>query len=115
MPLEAMKMTGTTETETATDPAGRAKNDLLWVVGDKCRKEVVRLGEYADFYLAGGDRKRANIGALTTQIASAAHSTTDKVRYRLNKLERAGKLLTSKTAGGITRWWPVGLAEELNA
>lgn len=52
-------------------------------------------------------------GALTTQIAWKLKLTPSTTRFRLKKLLGDGYLIESKTAGGISRWWPVNLAGRL--
>ncbi len=89
-------------------------NELLGVVEQICIDDIKSAPEYYDeYYLQRGDATCAQIGALTVQVSRHSRFTTQATRYRLKKLLAAGKLIEKKTAGGITRWWPVGLAEKL--
>jgi hypothetical protein len=47
-------------------------------------------------------------------LAKESGKTMQQTRYSLNKLFKDGKVLRKTTSGGSTRWWPVGLCDELN-
>lgn len=47
-------------------------------------------------------------GALTSSIPQ-------DVRPQLRRLERQGKLLCFRVQGGTSKWWPVGLLDEIKA
>lgn len=100
----------------ATTLKQSASNELLCVLVDQCREELA--AQETDFYrnhIKRGDKVAVNIGPLTVSIANAAGKTTANCRRLLDGLEKAGKVISLRSPGCISRWWPVGLAEELNA
>ena len=84
-----------------------------------CIEEIERHGgpksSFVKHYLNHGDAGAVQLGALTVVIAASTGTPAPTVRRNLHKLVADGKALMLPTRGGITRWWPKGLASELNA
>ena len=57
-----------------------------------------------------GDDSAVRYGAFTREIAIEAGLSVPQTRRRLLGLCSKGAMLREDTAGGSTRWWPVGLA-----
>lgn len=89
-------------------------NELIDVLTSMCKQEVDKQKEFAmKYYVSHGDAIATNIGALTPNIAARYGRSLNRTRIHLQRLEEKGKVLSKKTPGGCTRWWPVGLADQL--
>lgn len=92
-------------------------NYWLGVLRECCQREISALGgvkgNLPAHYLKYGDGGMKNIGALTVSIAAHTGKNCQQVRRALHQLQTAGKVLCLNGKGCISRWWPVGMAEEL--
>jgi hypothetical protein len=92
-------------------------NELLAVVEQICRQGVACSATCInERTLFAGDSVCVRWGgALTCYVADRFTRVLPlpRIRYRLNRLSESGELLKHNSAGGITSWWPVGLAAKL--
>jgi lysylphosphatidylglycerol synthetase-like protein (DUF2156 family) len=79
-----------------------------------CKKEIKTYETLISRYIQYGDEGMVNLGAFSSSLAKESGKTMQQTRYSLNKLFKDGKVLRKTTSGGSTRWWPVGLCDELN-
>lgn len=87
---------------------------LLNVLVEQCRKELAM--QKTDYFLTRiklGDKAAVTVGPLTVSVAKASRKSVANCRRLLDGLERGGKVISLRSPGCISRWWPLGMAEEL--
>lgn len=65
--------------------------------------------------LRRGDRACLLNGVFAAAVAIELQIPHAYARRRLKKAEAEGAVISSPTSGGCTRWWPLGMAEQLIA
>lgn len=63
--------------------------------------------------LARGDDISCRYGPLTRDVARAYGQSLAVTRRMLDRGIQEGKVLVDRRPGGMSRWWPVGLAASL--
>jgi len=79
-----------------------------------CRTHVAKSSFCMNYYVSKGDAVAVDIGPLTVSIAEVAGKSIENTRRLLNKLEASEMVISMRSPGCISRWWPLGMAKELN-
>ncbi|MGH8156646.1 MAG: hypothetical protein ACREPQ_00870 [Rhodanobacter sp.] len=60
-----------------------------------------------------GDDAACRYGPLTREIARSYGQPLAVTRRQLSRAARKGHVVVERCAGGMSRWWPAGLAAQL--
>ena len=92
----------------------KISQDRVFIVLEcACRKEADTYASIMTHVTC--DDQAVHYGGMVPYIAKATGLRPVFIRRTLNDALKAGKVLVARTAGGCSRWWPVGLWEKMQA